>query len=56
VGAGYNRAASLVRLYVSRDQLEQGCLACAVSADQGQPIPLTDIDVEILKQPARALH
>ncbi len=56
MGARDDDALALVGIDLPREQLEQGRLASAVAADQRQPVAFADIDVEILKQPAAALH
>ena len=56
VGAGDNRPLALVGLDASGEQLEQRRLARTIAADQCKPIARADVDVEILKQPAGALH
>ena len=54
--AGDDRALALVGVDAAGEQLQQRRLARAVAADQREPVALADIDVEILEQPAAALH
>src|SRR3546814_13834064 len=54
--AGDDHPLALVGVDLPGEQLEQSRLARAVAADQRQPVARPDIDVDILEQPAAALH
>src|SRR5205814_8018163 len=55
VRARNDRPFSLVGVDQVRKALEQGCVARTVAADQGQPVPLANVEVESAEQPAFAL-
>src|SRR3546814_19121161 len=54
--AGDDHPLALVGVDLPGEQLEQSRLARAVAADQRQPVARPDLAVDILEQPAAALH
>src|SRR5258708_33611692 len=55
VGAGNDGSFALVGVDHAGEAFEQGCLAGAIAADQGEAVARTDVDVEVAEQPALAL-
>ena len=55
LGTGYDLAGPLVGVDEASEAFEQGRLAGAISADQRQPVPRPDENVEISEEPAFAL-
>ena len=54
--AGDDRAAALVRIDRAGEEFEEGALARAVAADEGEAVARADVDVEVAEEPAGALN
>jgi hypothetical protein len=54
-GAGDDHSAAFVGDDAAAEQFEQGRLSGAVAADQREPVARADVDVEVAKEPSRAL-
>ena len=50
-----DRACAFVRLDLPGDDFEQRGFARAVASDQRQPVALTNVDVKVFEEPARAV-